>query len=74
MSNDVDQDDIRRAIDRRFTFNNFAIPDDSSSPDDDLQYVLKRTVQRRFCCMSPLSGRKRSVRDVARKQIQIRNA
>ncbi len=26
----------------------------------------------RFCCMSPLSGRKRSVRDLARKQIATR--
>jgi len=68
MSNDVDQDDARRAIDRRFTFDNFAVPDASSSPDDDVQFLMKRTPQRRFCCMHPLSGRKRSVRDLAKKK------
>jgi len=41
-------------------------PEDSSSDDNDLQ--LEPTVQRRFCCMNPLSGRKRFIRDLARKQ------
>jgi len=76
MHNDIDQnepDDARRAAIRRLAFENFAIPEDSSSPDNGLQFLAKPTVQRRFCCMSPLSGRKRSIRDLSRKQIKIQH-
>ncbi|CAF3371552.1 unnamed protein product [Rotaria sp. Silwood1] len=39
--------------------------------DNDLQLFVKPRIERRFCCMSPLlSGRKRSIRDLTKKQIE----
>ncbi|CAF3489630.1 unnamed protein product [Rotaria sp. Silwood1] len=55
------------AIEQLIT-NYMATPEHSSFNENDLESLLKPTVQRRFCCMSPLSGRKRFIRDLARKQ------
>jgi len=70
VHNDQDQNQLENsrynAI-RQLVAKYVTIPDDSSYDDNDLQ-SFKPTVQRRFCCMSPLSGRKRFVRDLARKR------
>ncbi|CAF0955122.1 unnamed protein product [Rotaria sordida] len=44
------------------------IPEHALSNDNNLQSLLEPTVRRRFCCMNPVSGRKRFIRDLARKQ------
>ncbi|CAF1162254.1 unnamed protein product [Adineta steineri] len=73
MQDDFDQyeqDDKRRAVMGRLAFENFAVPEDVVFSDNELQVPVESTKQRRFCCMNPLSGRKRSVRDLTRKQLE----
>ncbi|CAF3168212.1 unnamed protein product [Rotaria socialis] len=48
-------------------------PEKSRSDDDYLQSPSTPTIRRRFCCMNPLGSRKRSVRNLLRKQ-QLSNA
>jgi len=70
--NDQDQHQLensRQEAMRRFVLNHLTNSEEvSSDNNNNFPLLLKPTVQRRFCCMSPLSGRKRSVRDLARKQ------
>ncbi|UJR15713.1 hypothetical protein I4U23_002648 [Adineta vaga] len=73
MHDDIDQqgtDDIRRALLRQMFFENYASPlEDASFNNQAIAIPVESSVQRRFCCMSPLSGRKRSIRDLTRQQI-----
>ncbi|CAF3168194.1 unnamed protein product [Rotaria socialis] len=51
----------------------FSLSEKSRSDDDYLQSPSTPTIRRRFCCMNPLGSRKRSVRNLLRKQ-QLSNA
>ncbi|CAF0719949.1 unnamed protein product [Adineta steineri] len=71
IHDDQDQnqlDTLRQAVIQRLIDNTLINLEDSSADDDDLQTLIEPTVQRRYCCMNPLSGRKRFIRDLARKQ------
>ncbi|CAF0868302.1 unnamed protein product [Adineta ricciae] len=78
MNDDFDQDDdddVRRALRRLLTLENFVSPvEDALYNEQVVALPAESTVQRRFCCMSPLSGRKRSIRDLTRQQMANHNA
>ncbi|CAF0795672.1 unnamed protein product [Rotaria sp. Silwood1] len=74
MYHNIDEyepNDATRAVMRRLAHENSAYPEKSLFDDNDLQLFVKPRIERRFCCMSPLlSGRKRSIRDLTKKQIE----
>ncbi|CAF2630318.1 unnamed protein product [Rotaria sp. Silwood2] len=61
-------DNLQQDAIQQLIMNYMTTPEQSLFNENDLESLLKPTVQRRFCCMSPLSGRKRFIRDLARKQ------
>ncbi|CAF1513290.1 unnamed protein product [Rotaria magnacalcarata] len=74
-SNENEQDEARRATFGQSEFGNAAFSDKSLLHGNNLQSLIKPKFERRFCCMSPLlSGRKRSIRDLTKKQIEGQQA
>ncbi|CAF0905598.1 unnamed protein product [Adineta ricciae] len=78
MNDDFNQnedDDVRRALLRQLALENFVSPvEDALYNEKVVALPVESTVQRRFCCMSPLSGRKRSIRDLTRQQMANQKA
>ncbi|CAF0833415.1 unnamed protein product [Rotaria sordida] len=74
MSHDFDEyepNDVKRVVNPPLVYEDIAYPKKSSFNDYDFPLFVEPKVERRFCCMSPLlSGRKRSIRDLTKKQIE----
>ncbi|CAF3298853.1 unnamed protein product [Rotaria socialis] len=74
-STENEPDEARRATFGQSEFENVAFLDKSLLHANNLQPLIKPKFERRFCCMSPLlSGRKRSIRDLTKKQIERQQA